>query len=353
MNKLILSLDGGGIRGAATARFLALVEAELAKNERGVSLYDYVDLFAGTSTGSIIALGLSVSRLKMRHIDDMYNYENARSIFSENKGFLEVDGVNAPRYEASGKTSVLKSKLGKKTLGKITKGKHVIAVAYDVEKRAPVVFKSTNPDHHDLFAYDIADASSAAPTYFPTKAMTVPAGSNVERWLIDGGVVANNPTMCAISEARQIWTEVPMDDISVLSVGTGSATRKINGPQSTKWGGIGWFTKGHILDVLADERVVGYQAMSILGRGKYIRVNAELGNQTGLQNPPDDAMDDISTTNIDKLRALGEYWFDRYGAQAVALIRGKYQGPSLDRIDPITSLPIGSVKEEDGQEEPH
>ena len=42
----ILSLDGGGIRRAFAAAFLARLEAEL-----GCSITEYFDLIAGTSTG--------------------------------------------------------------------------------------------------------------------------------------------------------------------------------------------------------------------------------------------------------------------------------------------------------------
>ena len=340
MGKLILSLDGGGVRGAATTQFLARVEAELANQDPAASLYSCVDLFAGTSTGSIIALGLAVSRLKIGQINALYNVENAQQIFTENKGIFEIDGVNAPKYEAGDKTRVLQSKLGNNTLGDIADGKHVVVVSYNVEQRTPTVFKSTKSDHLGLRVYDVADASSAAPTYFPTKGMAIPSGSTAGHWLIDGGVVANNPTMCAISEARRLWPDVPMDVIRVLSVGTGCMTRKINGPKSRKWGSIGWFAQGHILDVLTDERIVAYQAMNILSDGNYIRVNAELRKQAGLDHPPDDAMDDVSRANIEKLRALGNYWFDCYGKQAVGLILGNYDGRSLDRVDPSTSKPL-------------
>ena len=46
----ILSCDGGGIRGVITAKLLQALDPSVIKN---------IDLFAGTSTGSIIALGLA------------------------------------------------------------------------------------------------------------------------------------------------------------------------------------------------------------------------------------------------------------------------------------------------------
>ena len=340
MGKVILSLDGGGIRGAATTAFLSRLD-EALWNEHGKTIRDCVDLFAGTSTGSIIALGLARTELSMERIDALYSVENARRIFAENGGLFELDGVSAPKYTAEGKTLVLKEALGEDTtIGRGENGKHVLVVAYAIEKRIPLVVKSTDPRHEDLLAYRIADASSAAPTYFPTADVTMPDEPDGKRWLIDGGVVVNNPAMCAIVEASRAWPGTALDEIRVLSVGTGSMTRKINGPASRKWGSVGWFTQGHILDILTDERIVSYQARNLLGRGKYIRVNAEMSQQSWLPAPPDDAMDDVDEGNIAKLRALGDLWFERYARQAVELLLGTYDGPSLERIDPESGWPM-------------
>ena len=167
----------------------------------------------------------------------------------------------------------------------------------------------------------------------------MPPDSAEEHWLVDGGVVANNPTMCAISEVRKAWPETKLGDVRVLSVGTGSMTRKINGAASRRWGSVGWFSQGHILDILTDERIVAYQAENILAPGNYICVNAKFREQRGIDAPPDDAMDDITEGNIKKLRALGDFWFRKYGQQAVELLVGTYNGRTLDRIDPRRGRP--------------
>ncbi len=342
MSKVILSLDGGGIRGAATTQFLAMVEEKL-QADHNKSIRDCVDFYAGTSTGSIIALALATTNMTMDQINDLYNYKTAQDIFSENKGWFEIDGINAPKFEAKGKTKVLKAKLGNARIGDVPKGKHILAVTYAIEKRKPVVIKSTKKDYLNLFSFQVADASSAAPTYFPTREIevTIPREPDEELWLIDGGVVANNPTMCAITEARRAWKNVSLSDMRVLSIGTGFMTRKINGPASKKWGGLQWMTKGHIMEVLTDERIVAYQALTIMDKGKYIRVNAKLLPQPGLPKAPDDAMDDVSKKNINRLKALGDFWFKQYGEATVELLMNIYQGPSLDRINPKTGKPIG------------
>lgn len=337
MSKMILSLDGGGIRGAATSQFLFQVEKVL-RSEHRKSIRDCVDFYAGTSTGSLIALALATTDMTVDQINRLYSYQNARKIFAENEGWFEVDGINAPKYEAKGKAGLLKTKLGNAKIGDVPRNKHVLAVTYGVEQRKPMVIKSTERKHRKLLCHDVADASSAAPTYFPTKNMTV-GNQWDEYWLVDGGVTANNPTMCAIAEAIEAWDSLTMDQLRVLSIGTGYRTRKINGPESAKWGALQWFTKGSILDVLTDERVVAYQALRITSKGKYIRVNAEMRRQPGLPDAPDDAMDDISRKNISRLKQMGDFWFDRYGEQTVALMLDSYNGPSLDRIDEKTGEP--------------
>jgi hypothetical protein len=334
--KMILSLDGGGIRGAASARFLELVEAKL--NARGKNLRDCVDFYAGTSTGSIIALALATTDMPVSQISQLYHFDTASDIFVENRGLLEFDGINAPRYEAAGKTQTLLAKLKQARLGDVPKGKHVLAVSYDIQRRKPDVIKSTDPQQRALYSCQVADASSAAPTYFPTHEMHGD-DADPDAWLVDGGVTANNPTMCAIAEAKRAWPDIAIDQMRVLSVGTGYRTRKINGPASRNWGAVQWFTAGHILEVLTDERVVAYQAMTLMKEGNYIRVNADMCRQVGLPNPPDDAMDDISRSNIDKLRAMGEWWFEKYGESAAGLLLGTYEGPSLDRIEAGTGAP--------------
>jgi len=337
MSKLLLSLDGGGIRGAAITQFLTHVEDKLNTDHKK-SLRDCVHFYAGTSTGSIISLALATTKMTMSEINELYDYRNAKKIFTDNRGWFEFDGINAPKYEAAGKSSMLKQKLGSAKLSNVPRNKHVLAVAYGIERRKPEVIKSTNAIHRKLASWQVADASSAAPTYFPTREMAM-SGIDEAFWLVDGGVTANNPTMCVIAEAIKAWPDQSVQDLRVLSVGTGYRTRKINGPESQKWGALEWFTKGHILDVLTDERVVAYQAYTILTSGKYIRVNAQMKKQPGLANPPDDAMDDISQSNILKLKKMGDFWFQQYGDAVVELLMDQYQGPSLGRIDAETGKP--------------
>jgi hypothetical protein len=82
--------------------------------------------------------------MDMSDINELYNYQNANKIFSDNRGWFQIDGVNAPKYEGNGKTSVLKKEFGKAKLSNVPRNKHVLAVTYGVERHKPEVIKSTN-----------------------------------------------------------------------------------------------------------------------------------------------------------------------------------------------------------------
>src|SRR5438045_3529347 len=72
--KRILSLDGGGIRGALTLGYLQRMENILRiqnGGDPGLKLSDYFDLIGGTSTGSIIASCLAIG-MKVEDIKKMY-----------------------------------------------------------------------------------------------------------------------------------------------------------------------------------------------------------------------------------------------------------------------------------------
>lgn len=336
MSKLILSLDGGGVRGAAITQFLTQVERELKRYNK--NLRDEVDFFAGTSAGGTIALALATTNKSMEEIDELHGGHTAKTLFSKSSRWPVIPGILRPEYNHAGKLQVLNQILGDARLGDVAAGKEALVVTYGIHNRKPVVIKTTKAAHRSIPCLQAVDATSAAPTYFPTAELDI---NDQNAWLIDGGVIANNPTMCAIAEAKKQF-QTPVDDLRVLSVGTGYLTEPLNGKASQKWGAIQWVLKGKILDILSDQRIAAYQALTLCKPGSYIRVNSELVQQPGLANPPVQAMDCVTPENIQRIRDLGKFWFDRYGEQVVQLILNQYQGPSLDYIDPATGKPISA-----------
>lgn len=117
--------------------------------------------------------------------------------------------------------------------------------------------------------------------------------------MIDGGMVANNPTACAIAEAMRKDARVDNShDLVVLSVGTGQRNRPISLKSAQEWGALEWAIP--IIDVLFDGNTdsVDYIARQLVGDG-YFRLQTQL--VIGL-----DDLDDVSATNIAALEMLAK-----------------------------------------------
>lgn len=292
----ILSLDGGGIRGLVSCLWLAGVEDALQKAGKP-GLLKHFDLLAGSSTGAMIACGLAAG-LSPSAIADLYR-EQRHVIFPGIAGRLWsrvgrtfTEGWSAPKYDASGLEKVLKKVFGKTTLGQLKVP--LLVTSYDTIARKPVMFKNFKAAHRDLPVWEVCRASSAAPTYFPAHGMRVEGRACA---LIDGGVVANSPTACAVAEALRKDARVDNSrDLVVLSIGTGERTRSISLRQAQEWGALEWAIP--IIDVLFDGNTdsVDYIARQLVGDG-YFRMQAEL--LVGL-----DDVDDTSSTNVRALETL-------------------------------------------------
>jgi patatin-like phospholipase/acyl hydrolase len=304
----ILSLDGGGIRGLVSCLWLAGVEDALTRTGKPGVLKSF-DLLAGSSTGAIVACGLAIG-LPPQQLAELYR-EQRHEIFPgmagrlwSRAGRLFTQGVSAPRYDGKGLEKVLKKVFGAATLGQAKKP--LLVTSYDTISRTPIVFKSFKAEHAELPMWEVCRASSAAPTYFPVHPMTV---EGRRRALIDGGVVANNPTACAIAEALRKDARVDSaQDLVVLSVGSGERSRPIDLKSAQEWGALEWAIP--IIDVLFDGSTdaVDYIAQHLVGDG-YFRLQAEL--LTGL-----DDLDDVSATNVAALETMAKDYLFHADTQA-------------------------------------
>ncbi|MFC0677688.1 patatin-like phospholipase family protein [Lysobacter korlensis] len=304
----ILSLDGGGIRGLVTCIWLDGVEAAL-RDAGKPGLPESFDLVAGSSTGAIIACGLGIG-LDATQLAALYR-EHRHTIFPgmarrlwSRLGRAFGQGVSAPRYDGTGLERVLREVFGDARLGELPRP--TLVTSYDTIRRRPVMFKSFKPEHADLKIWEVCRASAAAPTYFPAHGMTVEGRACA---LIDGGVVANNPTASAIAEALRKDARVDAShDLVVLSVGSGERNRSIDLQSAREWGALEWAIP--IIDVLFDGNAdsVDYIARQLVG-DSYVRMQAEL--VVGL-----DDLDDTSATNILALETMAKEYLDRMETKA-------------------------------------
>jgi patatin-like phospholipase/acyl hydrolase len=287
----ILSLDGGGIRGAFIASCLARLEKELNQ-----PLIDYFDLVAGTSTGGLIALALALGE-RAEKILSLYK-DHGKKIFTRRsplplsrlvkpclpllKRFipnLDVDWLRQTKYGQEALKSALTEVFGNRTLEEAKC--RVVIPSVNLTTGQTVVFKSPHQpdfirDRH-ISAVDVALATTAAPTYFPHAVME--EGSAYS----DGGLWANNPSMVAYVEAikiselchrPEIDPEFNKSDISMLSIGTGQF-RQFFKPSEANLGLIGWGQRIFDLMSVSQSQGTGFQMQYVL-REKYCRVDFEM-----------------------------------------------------------------------------
>ena len=291
--KYILSLDGGGVRTIATIIFLQKLEDRL-----GMPLAEKFDFFIGTSAGAISCLGLAVNKMSALDLMEIWSKENlnrfmTNSSWETNLGIMQIH----PKYTNEGKRSVLEAFFGERKIGEAAKP--VVVTSYDIEKRKPVLL--TSYGDAEISLVDAGDATSAAPIYYPTAEVG-------NRYLIDGGIVANHPVLHGYVEARKIY---PGDELVVLSVGTGLNKRSLKGEDSKKWGLIGWMM--HDLFGLMIESSMDHELAEELIGKKYLRVNSALGKVNR-------RLDDNSDSNIERVVAMGESWWELFGEKSFDLL---------------------------------
>jgi len=300
----LLALDGGGIRGVIPARVLTAIE-----QRTGRPISQLFDLVAGTSTGGILALGLtkpaargsSKPAYSASNLLDFYLDEGER-IFPRKSLWERVTnplGMADVRYSAKPLEGLLADRFGHTMLSETLT--EICIPSYDLSKPAAYFFKreyARDDDHSwDTPMALAARATSAAPTYFN------PANVG-DHALIDGGVFSNNPAAAAYADALDLWGHEV--EIQVISIGTGQPPQEMGrGPipvayaNANGWGLAHWARP--VLEVVFDgvAEAVEYQLKRLCrdtdgGRPRYHRLQSSL--PTAAQ-----AMDDASAMNLRRL----------------------------------------------------
>lgn len=305
----ILCIDGGGIRGTISATLLSKIE-ETKLN--GSPIFNTFDMFAGTSTGSIIAAGLA---LEMSAKDILGIYQTrGRTIFPYQSrwspariGPILQFGPSAPKYSDRGLNKVLEKELGQSTFKSVKdKGKRLVITSYDTISRSKLNFDSDDDQFAAVPVWRAAVCSSAAPTFFPAQLLEL---DQQKYSLIDGGVVANNPSVLAIAQA--INSGIKLEEIKVLSIGTGDPTRSIPYESAREWGALEWAAP--IVDVLFDGSadINDFIASQLIGSAsRYVRLQFRLDSNDfkSIGNLNDD-IDDASPENLEALIQAGEQFY--------------------------------------------
>ena len=239
-NYLILTFDGGGIRGLIPALLVQQLHQEL-------NLLERVDLFAGTSTGGLIAIGLA-SGVPVSSLVDIYMTKGAE-VFTPYPSSstvpppalidnypeataLPLDLLQVKYTDAGLKKLIEQTFPADKTLGELSR--KLLVTAFDLyqdKRKAWAPISLTNlPDYNtdDILVLDAALSTTAGPVYFPPHVFD---HKGEKKAFIDGGVYANNPSMLAAASVMASGTlkrrGLAFENIKLLSLGTGFTLNSI------------------------------------------------------------------------------------------------------------------------------
>lgn len=257
----ILSFDGGGIKGALSTGILKRLLSKYPQ------LIDKTDLFAGTSTGALIALALAYGQ-DINDIDSMYDYKTMKYIFSH-----PTINLLKPKFNNKALIKILNSVFHPSlTIGDLKK--YVFIPSFNTkgfysDNWEPVFFNNLSKEStYSIKVIDAAVASSAAPTYFPS-----------HNNFIDGGVITNNPSMAAIIYTMKILKpKHSISDFRILSIGTGNTLNQI-GTSTESWGALQWMfspfskVKTPLVSILLNDSSLAHTYCEELLGSNYHRIN--------------------------------------------------------------------------------
>ena len=277
----VLSLAGGGLRGAFGIGFLCELESRV---EHG--LWNYFDLIAGTSTGAITASALcrgttaaEMQAFYEKHAKQIFHprpkrtphralkmmYPMARWFVRQRVG-RNLDHFFGSRYCPQMLEASMKDGFDNETLRDMTKTRLIVPTV-NLTDGVTHVFRTPHlPIPREDYQWTISDiilAATAAPTYFPHK--TMPDGKDYA----DGGLWAIDPGVVALAEAARIlrcrdgycdWRHngksVDLSEVHMLSLGTGQASYSLAPPGSDA--GMLFWSK-HVAEEMSVSQIQGTQ----------------------------------------------------------------------------------------------
>ena len=355
----ILSLDGGGIRGIIPCMVLMEIE-----KRTGTPIAQLFDLISGTSTGGMLAAGLTVKdsegnpAFPAEDLLGLYKGPLGKKIFAPPGGiFNGVRSLFRSKFAGENIEQVLKTKFGSARLR--DSYTDLLITSYNTQEKLPFYFKTSDAlekEEENFYIWEVCRSTSAAPTYFPP--IQLPYDGMIQRKkmmngqetiveesvkhlsLIDGGVFANNPSLLAYLEAkdkfkesqyykalsqvlglgseeggledegadRGMFAEVESDDLAmpflIVSIGTGQTRRPYPYVKARKWGMVKWVQP--IVDILMQgvSESVHYQMQHLLPPSR--EHNAPRYVRWNIELDPDDSdMDNVKDDNLDRLAEYG------------------------------------------------
>lgn len=243
----ILSLSGGGTSGYMSASFLSLIEKETGKK-----ITDEVKIIAGTSTGSLIGAALTAG-MTPDEIKNLY-VDLHKDIFGKGRGFIR--NLFKPKFNIEDLIGVVQKHLGDKKIGDLENDFMCCALHLGRPHLKPKFWKTWDEKDKETKILDAVIASSCFPGGFSPHKVG-------EKYYYDGGLVANDPTLCVMADAVNYF-KVDPKDLQVLSLQT-DFHGGYDKPEKFK-GLISIMTGIPSMCIDGSERIVDYIANRIYGK---------------------------------------------------------------------------------------
>jgi len=249
----ILSVDGGGIKGIIPSMVLQDMKKRLVRKGNREEFNQLFDVIAGTSTGGLIALYLA--KPNYQGVDELVDlYKNkGNDIFPTYlpEWLMVIKQFFRPKYGVKCFERILEELFEDYTIKDATT--NILISGFDMHSMTPYFFKR-RPDiaggykDKNFYMKDVARATSAAPTYFPSANVKSIISEGMEYAFVDGGVFLNNPVLSAYIEARKIYPEA--EKYIIVSLGTGYVNGSYKPSQVQKWGLLKWISPYEDIPIL-------------------------------------------------------------------------------------------------------
>jgi len=287
----VLSLDGGGIKSLITLQVLAYIESQTGKKTG--ELFDYI---AGTSSGGMLTLYLSmpsddnpdIPKYSAKEVIELLQYDS-RQIFKEKTTakFFSKPAVQLFRtpYQLKTMTEMTENRFKDNQMKDATT--NIFVLTFDTMTNMPVPFTNYVPNYNDARMSMVAAATSVAPFYF-SPIHYYDKSANRYRTLIDGGLVAKNPSVFAYEEAKKMNKN---KEIFLLSLGAGYQEKTDYDYEKLKnWGFLKYSlpTYTFMLDGVTNTNDIYMSTLaSIDSNYSYYRFQPKLDKKDGFDNKPD------------------------------------------------------------------
>lgn len=292
----VLSVDGGGYLGLASAVFIQQIERHFE-----IKFCEQFDLFCGTSTGAIIAAALASGK-SGDELVALYTDLGPR-IFAkkQSRGFFK------PRYSLTPLRECLEEQLGSTTLGDLqANDRRVLITAFNRTAGIPRLFKTDHSENlttdSELKLVDVVLASACAPIIFPSILIENPT-TGLNEVFCDGGVACNHPALLGFTEAAY-EIGVPPNAVRLLSISTPrqSLAEGIKAQEHRNYGMWHWKKSIHTILIDSNSNLVHESLKRLVGvfadeKPAYVRV--------ALDNDDNLGIDDVSERATQKLTNVG------------------------------------------------